>query len=91
MSEAYQPIDCALHSELEVAAEHHRPVTLRLRSGDTVDGVIEDVWTQDHAEYLRFRNNDESISTMRLDELDTFWPDAKRNEAASQQAGQTGA
>lgn len=90
MSEPYQPIDCALHSELEVAAEHRHPVALRLKSGDILDGVIEDVWTKDGAEYLRLREQDRT-RTLRLDELDTFWSALKRREETAGRSWQPGA
>lgn len=68
MSESYQPISCILHEQLEMAAIRGKPVCLQLRDGRALPGVVEDVWTEKGAEYLRLRRGDEQ-RTLRLDLL----------------------
>ena len=60
--ESYQPISCALHSELELAAMHRKAVKLRLRDGTVREGIIEDLWTAHGREWLRLRQKDGSCN-----------------------------
>ncbi|MEK8088206.1 Rho-binding antiterminator [Thermithiobacillus plumbiphilus] len=68
MSEPYQPIACAFHEQLELAALKRQPVILHLQDGRSLAGVIEDVWTAQGAEYLRLKAGNEPV-TLRLDLL----------------------
>ncbi|MEW6612098.1 MAG: Rho-binding antiterminator [Pseudomonadota bacterium] len=78
MNPPYEPVSCVFHEQLEMAARRRRPVGLRLKSGETLHGVIEDVWTEAGAEYLRLADQQGRASTWRLDALDALWEDDDR-------------
>lgn len=69
MDRPYIPIDCERHDELLALATLRRPCTLEVERPDgtreSLEGVIEDVYTQTGAEYLRLRGG----ATMRLDQI----------------------
>jgi len=69
MDNAYTPIDCGLHDELQLMALRRRAATLRVEltdgSPETVEGTVVDVLTRDGAEWLRLADG----RTVRLDRL----------------------
>jgi len=72
MTEPYSPIDCDLHDQLLALATLRRPCTLDVRLPDgnrsEVKGVIEAVYTETGAAYLRLGNG----ATVRLDRIDAL-------------------
>jgi transcriptional antiterminator Rof (Rho-off) len=55
-SDAYQPVDCGFYDELGLRMLRGRPSTLVVEHGgdaETITGVIEDVFTEGEAEYVR--------------------------------------
>lgn len=69
MDQPYTPIDCSRHDELLALATLRRPCTLEVELPDGTSaglaGVIEDVYTETGAEYLRLRDG----ATVRLDRV----------------------
>jgi transcriptional antiterminator Rof (Rho-off) len=69
MDQPYIPIDCARHDELLALATLRRPCTLEVELVDSTPanlaGVIEDVYTEAGAEYMRLRGG----PTVRLDRI----------------------
>lgn len=65
----YQPIDCNLHDQLESLAVQRTPSRIRYRDADgkqnEVNGTIEDVYTDEGAEYIRMTGGE----VIRLDRL----------------------
>ncbi len=57
MDKPYQPVSCALHSALELAALQHRQIILFLHNGDPLRGQIMDVWTAAGREWVRLRQD----------------------------------
>jgi Rho-binding antiterminator len=72
MDHPYRPIDCSRHDELLALASLRRPCMLEVRLADgtleSLAGVIEDVYTETGAEYLRLRDG----PTVRLDQIHTL-------------------
>jgi Rho-binding antiterminator len=72
MDQPYIPIDCERHDELLALATLRRPCTLEVDSAEgaraRLEGVIEDVYTETGAEYLRLRGG----PTVRLDRIRTL-------------------
>jgi len=72
MSQPYIPIDCERHDELLALATLRRPCTLGITRLDgistSLEGIIEDVYTESGAEYLRLRGG----AVARLDEIRTL-------------------
>jgi Rho-binding antiterminator len=72
MDQPYMPINCERHDELLALATLRRPCTLEVEGSDgtleSLAGVIEDVYTETGAEYLRLRGG----PTMRLDRIRTL-------------------
>jgi len=72
MDQPYIPIDCERHDELLALATLRRPCMLEVDTTDgarmTLEGVIEDVYTETGAEYLRLRGG----PTVRLDRIRTL-------------------
>ena len=69
MDNTYTPIECDLHDELLARATlKQRSEIVYLNEHEkriAISDYIEDVYSQDHAEYIRFRNG----TTIRLDAL----------------------
>jgi Rho-binding antiterminator len=69
MDQPYVPINCSRHDELLALASLRRPCTLEVELADgtpaSLAGVIEDVYTETGAEYLRLRGG----PTVRLDRI----------------------
>jgi Rho-binding antiterminator len=69
----YQPVSCALHTELEAAATLGETVEIRVRdaaAGDLVQrGRILDVYARDGAEYLDLAASDRRRIVLRLDDV----------------------
>jgi Rho-binding antiterminator len=72
MDQPYIPINCERHDELLALATLRRPCTLEVERPDgtreSVAGVIDDVYTDTGAEYLRLRGG----PTVRLDRIRTL-------------------
>jgi Rho-binding antiterminator len=68
----YQPVSCALHTELEAAATLGETVEIRVRdaAGDLAQrGRILDVYARDGAEYLDLAASDRRRIVLRLDDV----------------------
>jgi Rho-binding antiterminator len=69
MDDSYIPIDCSRHDELLALATLRTPCSLEANGLDgntiAIAGVIEDVYTESKAEYLRMRDG----PTVRLDHI----------------------
>lgn len=68
----YQPIECAQHERLEFAVMRRIPLHLKLKDGRGVTGLALDVFTQDGAEWLKFRDVSDVEETLRLDWIAAF-------------------
>lgn len=69
--EKYEPISCDYHDQLEAAAMHKTPVEIEFdESGvpQTERGRVEDVYTADGAEFIRFSSSAGSLE-IRLDHI----------------------
>ncbi|HEY2091149.1 MAG TPA: Rho-binding antiterminator [Thermoanaerobaculia bacterium] len=73
--EHYEPVSCDYHDELEAAAMHKSRVELEF----DLDGVsqrglgkIDDVYTADGAEWVRFVSDDGGPVEIRLDHIISF-------------------
>lgn len=69
MPRPYQPIDCDSHDELEALATLRQPCDLIYRDSAGREvltrDVIEDLYTQNHEEFLKLRNR----QMIRLDAI----------------------
>ena len=72
--EPYEPVSCDYHDQLEAAAMHKSTVELEFE----LDGVpqkergrVEDVFTADGAEFIRFASDSGSLE-IRLDHIISF-------------------
>jgi Rho-binding antiterminator len=69
MDNTYTPIECDLHDELLARAtlKQRSEIVYNNEYGEriAISDYIEDVYSHDHAEYIRFRNG----TTIRLDAL----------------------
>lgn len=74
----YRPIDCGLHSELELLAMRRQPVTLILRDGEAAGRVV-DLVVRDGAEYLVLESAG-GRSEIRLDRIGEVCPTARRRK-----------
>ena len=75
MSEAYQPIPCAQHEQLEFSVLRRLMLELEYRKG----GVMRrekvcplDVYTRDSAEWLKFKDEEGIEQAIRLDTIKHF-------------------
>jgi Rho-binding antiterminator len=69
--EAYQPVSCDYHDELEAAAMHKQQVELEFDLDGVTQrekGTIADVYTADGAEFVKFVAGVETID-IRLDHI----------------------
>ncbi len=69
--EPYQPISCDYHDELEAAAMHKDRVELEFELEGVPQrelGTVDDVYTADGAEFVRFRAGDGPVE-IRLDHI----------------------
>ncbi len=70
-AEPYRPISCDYHDELEAAAMHKERVELEFELEglpQRENGVVEDVYTADGAELIRFRTEAGPLE-IRLDHI----------------------
>lgn len=70
-AEPYRPISCDYHDELEAAAMHKERVELEFELEGVPQherGVVDDVYTKDGAELLRFRTDNNALE-IRLDHI----------------------
>ena len=69
----YQPLNCDLHDELEIAAMRGKPVQLQWKESDGAQrkalAVIRDIEVRGGEEFLLFDVDGESLR-IRLDQLD---------------------
>lgn len=75
MKDAYQPIDCRLHSELELLAMHRSLVRLKIREDGevrTLHGLITNLYARAGAEYLEFVADTNKLEEIRLDKVLAF-------------------
>ncbi len=73
----YQPIPCADHERLEFAVLRRQRLLIAYRDGaEVVDahGLPTDVETREGAEWLTFRDDQGTITRLRLDRLIRFGP-----------------
>jgi Rho-binding antiterminator len=71
MSDHYEPVSCDYHDELEAAAMHKTEVELEFDLEGVTQkerGRVEDVFTADGAEFIRFASESGSIE-IRLDHI----------------------
>ena len=70
----YSPIDCGIHSELELLAMRCSVVKLTfLADGwQELTGRVEDIYVRDGAEYLRFVDIHVRAHEIRLDRIISF-------------------
>ena len=68
----YQPIACVQHERLEFAVLRRIPLHLKLQDGRELTGLALDVFTQDGAEWLKFREVSNVEETLRLDWIAAF-------------------
>lgn len=68
----YQPISCMQHERLEFAVLRRIPLKLKLASATVLDGLALDVYTQDGAEWLKFRDVSGAEQVIRLDQIASF-------------------
>ncbi len=69
--DGYEPVSCDYHDQLEEAAMHKRDVDLEFDLEGVAQrdrGRIEDVFTSDGAEYVRFRGRQGPLE-IRLDRI----------------------
>ncbi len=67
----YEPVSCDYHDQLEAAAMHKTPVELEFDLNGVSQrerGRVEDVYTADGAEFIRFATDDEALE-IRLDHI----------------------
>ena len=70
-AEPYRPISCDYHDELEAAAMHRERVELEFELEGVPQresGAVEDVYTADGAEFIRFRTEAGPLE-IRLDHI----------------------
>ena len=70
-TEQYQPISCDYHDELEAAAMHKEHIELEFELEGVPQreqGTVEDVYTANGAEFIRFRAGDGPLE-IRLDHI----------------------
>ncbi|HWW61920.1 MAG TPA: Rho-binding antiterminator [Thermoanaerobaculia bacterium] len=70
-SEKYEPVSCDYHDQLEAAAMHRTPVELEFDLEGVAQreqGRIEDVYTSDGAEFVRFAASSGPLE-IRLDHI----------------------
>lgn len=71
MEHEFLPIACIQHERLELSVL--RRIPLMLESHDMVEKVMPlDVYTQDGAEWLKFRHEDNREEEIRLDRIISF-------------------
>lgn len=68
----YQPISCTQHERLEFAVLRRIPLHLKLADGRDVTGLALNVFTQNGAEWLKFRDTSDVEETLRLDQIVAF-------------------
>jgi Rho-binding antiterminator len=69
--ERYEPVSCDYHDQLEAAAMHKKPVELEFELEGVPQkerGQIEDVYTSDGAEFVRFAADSGKLE-IRLDHI----------------------
>jgi Rho-binding antiterminator len=69
--ERYEPVSCDYHDQLEAAAMHKTPVELEFDLNGVSQkerGRVEDVYTADGAEFIRFSSDTGSLE-IRLDRI----------------------
>lgn len=69
--ERYEPVSCDYHDQLEAAAMHKQQVELEFDLDGVAQrerGKIEDVYTADGAEFVRFATDDGALE-IRLDHI----------------------
>ena len=67
----YEPVSCDYHDQLEAAAMHKKQVELEFDLDgvtQTERGVVEDVYTTNGAEFIRFSSGDGPLE-IRLDHI----------------------
>ncbi|MCB9183620.1 MAG: methyltransferase domain-containing protein [Flavobacteriales bacterium] len=56
---SYSPVACALYDRFEAAAVTRRPIKLSMIDGGTVEGIIDDLFIRDGADWLRLKSGGE--------------------------------
>ena len=73
--EPYEPVSCDYHDQLEAAAMHKNPVELEFDLEGVAQrgrGKIDDVYTAEGAEWVRFVSDDGGPVEIRLDHIISF-------------------
>lgn len=77
-TDKYDPIECGLHSEYELAIMHQRNVILSWRELDKPTQTEEvkpiDMIVRDKQEFIKVRNNNNKEMEIRLDNIVAFKP-----------------
>ena len=69
--DGYEPVSCDYHDQLEAAAMHKKEVELEFDLdgvAQTERGRVEDVYTADGGEFIRFATDGEALE-IRLDHI----------------------
>lgn len=85
--ERYEPVSCDYHDELEAAAMHKQDVELEFDLEGVTQrerGKIEDVYTRDGAEFVKFASNGGPLD-IRLDHIISL----KNSDGQSLKSGDT--
>jgi Rho-binding antiterminator len=71
MNDEYQAINCDDYDNLEIACQEHLVLTLKLRSGETIEGKASDILMRKKVEYLIIDVAGEQRE-LRLDHIESF-------------------
>ncbi|PLR32805.1 Rho-binding antiterminator [Chimaeribacter californicus] len=71
MNDEYQPINCDDYDNLELACQKHFVLTLKMRSGEIVEGKASDLISRKRVEYLVIEEAG-NAREVRLDYIASF-------------------
>ncbi len=74
----YQPISCELHSQYELYALHKTQCAIQYKDAKNhiikTEGIIDDIYVRNHAEYCRLINTHQHKIEIRLDRITSCFP-----------------